>query len=306
VTSPQDLGTIKKSIEEGTIKTTPEFVESVRLVFTNCMLYNMDDSALHKIAKAELDRFDACVSKDLVRTAHENSASNSTSAKRRRVADVRASSHMSSPHEASDALGNPSDKVDTVGTCGRASPSRKKSKKPSGDKAKTKRCIHGTIKYACPDPACGTGSLLCLHGRYKAWCTDPACVAACHAGGAMCEHGRQRKYCKVPGCGGQAMCEHGRQRKYCKVPGCGGQAMCEHGRQRNACRACGGTSICAHGRYRNCCRPAPISPPPFRPSFYLHPPFPLYPPPLNHLPHSPPFFYIHRLPLLPPPRQRSF
>lgn len=37
---PMDLGTIKKQLKNNEIKTKEEFVEKVRLVFDNAVLYN--------------------------------------------------------------------------------------------------------------------------------------------------------------------------------------------------------------------------------------------------------------------------
>ena len=41
---PMDLTTIKKKLESGSVKTRDEFVSDVRLIFSNCELFNEDES----------------------------------------------------------------------------------------------------------------------------------------------------------------------------------------------------------------------------------------------------------------------
>ena len=194
VKSPMDLGSIDRLLEDGSIKTLYEFVNHVRLVFNNCMLYNMDDSSLHRTAKVELDRFEDEMSAHLLNVSGfmtDKPSADSTLTKRSRMSRPR----KSSPDFTDTDLFEDSDTSEAAeagNKRGRDAPGLQINR-PSDKKAA--RCIHGKIKYACPDPACGTGSLLCLHGRHKRHCKDPACAAACRAGAAFCEHGKQRKYC---------------------------------------------------------------------------------------------------------------
>jgi hypothetical protein len=44
VKNPMDLGTIKANLESGKYKTKEEVAADIRLVWTNCMLYNHDGS----------------------------------------------------------------------------------------------------------------------------------------------------------------------------------------------------------------------------------------------------------------------
>ena len=48
VKEPRDLGTIKKKIENGTYKDVDTVVKDIRLVWTNCMLYNRDGSEVSR------------------------------------------------------------------------------------------------------------------------------------------------------------------------------------------------------------------------------------------------------------------
>lgn len=47
---PADLGTIKKRLEQNTYKSMEEAAEEIRLVWTNCMLYNRDGSEFYHLA----------------------------------------------------------------------------------------------------------------------------------------------------------------------------------------------------------------------------------------------------------------
>ncbi len=47
---PMDLSTIKKNIENSTIKTTREFQRDIMLMFTNAIMYNSSNHDVHKIA----------------------------------------------------------------------------------------------------------------------------------------------------------------------------------------------------------------------------------------------------------------
>jgi bromodomain-containing protein 8 len=50
VKRPMDLSTIKKNIENGTIKATIEFQRDVMLMFTNAIMYNASNHEVHKIS----------------------------------------------------------------------------------------------------------------------------------------------------------------------------------------------------------------------------------------------------------------
>ena len=47
---PMDLGTIKRNIENGSIKSTREFQRDVMLMFTNAIMYNSSNHDIHKIS----------------------------------------------------------------------------------------------------------------------------------------------------------------------------------------------------------------------------------------------------------------
>merc|ERR1712012_172206 len=47
---PMDLSTIKKNIENGSIRTTAEFQRDMMLMFTNAIMYNNSDSHVHSMA----------------------------------------------------------------------------------------------------------------------------------------------------------------------------------------------------------------------------------------------------------------
>ena len=50
VKRPMDLSTIKKNIENGTIKATIEFQRDIMLMFTNAIMYNSSNHEVHKIS----------------------------------------------------------------------------------------------------------------------------------------------------------------------------------------------------------------------------------------------------------------
>jgi hypothetical protein len=56
---PMDFGTIKNQLFDGSLCSISEFSDKMRLVFTNCMEYNRDDSKLFQIAKTQLQIFEA-------------------------------------------------------------------------------------------------------------------------------------------------------------------------------------------------------------------------------------------------------
>lgn len=45
-----DLTTIKKNIEAGILRTTPEFQRDMMLMFTNAIMYNSRNHNVHKMA----------------------------------------------------------------------------------------------------------------------------------------------------------------------------------------------------------------------------------------------------------------
>lgn len=47
---PMDLGTLKKNIENGLIKSTKEFQRDIMLMFTNAIMYNSSSHDVHKIS----------------------------------------------------------------------------------------------------------------------------------------------------------------------------------------------------------------------------------------------------------------
>lgn len=50
VLRPMDLNTIKKNIENGSIKSTVEFQRDIMLMFTNAIMYNSSNHDVHKIS----------------------------------------------------------------------------------------------------------------------------------------------------------------------------------------------------------------------------------------------------------------
>ena len=58
-----DLGTVKKRIADRKYKSIPEAAEDVRLVWTNCMTYNADNSDFFKLAKSLSRRWEDKYSK---------------------------------------------------------------------------------------------------------------------------------------------------------------------------------------------------------------------------------------------------
>jgi len=50
VLKPMDLNTIKKNIENGSIKSTVEFQRDIMLMFTNAIMYNSSNHDVHKIS----------------------------------------------------------------------------------------------------------------------------------------------------------------------------------------------------------------------------------------------------------------
>ncbi|KAH0795726.1 acetyltransferase, GNAT family protein [Histomonas meleagridis] len=56
VQKPMDLSTIEKNIEENKYQTLDQFVDDMKLIFTNCYAYNAVDSVYHRSAK-ELEKY---------------------------------------------------------------------------------------------------------------------------------------------------------------------------------------------------------------------------------------------------------
>ena len=52
---PKDLSTIKRHIENGTIRTTAEFQHDMMLMFTNAIMYN---SSNHNVYRMAVDMYD--------------------------------------------------------------------------------------------------------------------------------------------------------------------------------------------------------------------------------------------------------
>ena len=58
VQKPMDLGTIKKKIENDDYNTVEDIATDIRLVWSNCMLYNRDGSEVSGILLVALDQSD--------------------------------------------------------------------------------------------------------------------------------------------------------------------------------------------------------------------------------------------------------
>merc|ERR1712146_95280 len=63
VKRPMDLGTIKMKLENGEYQKAQEVIEDVRLVWTNCKLYNMEGSYFYNIAEKLSKKFEERLSK---------------------------------------------------------------------------------------------------------------------------------------------------------------------------------------------------------------------------------------------------
>lgn len=55
---PMDIATIKKKLDSNGYKLREEFVDDVRLIFTNCELFNEDDSPVGKAGHTMLSHFE--------------------------------------------------------------------------------------------------------------------------------------------------------------------------------------------------------------------------------------------------------
>lgn len=51
IKKPMDLGTVKSNLENGFYKSSRSCLDDIQLIWDNCMLYNMEGSDIHKIAK---------------------------------------------------------------------------------------------------------------------------------------------------------------------------------------------------------------------------------------------------------------
>ena len=64
---PKDLSTIKRHIENGTIRTTVEFQRDMMLMFTNAVMYN---SSNHDVYKMAVEMYDDVMQHIEVRKMH--------------------------------------------------------------------------------------------------------------------------------------------------------------------------------------------------------------------------------------------
>ena len=60
VKSPMDLSTIGAKLDNGIYRSRAEFVDDVRLIIGNCLLYNRSESVVYMAAKALETYFDDC------------------------------------------------------------------------------------------------------------------------------------------------------------------------------------------------------------------------------------------------------
>ena len=74
---PMDLGTIKRNIENGSIRSTREFQRDVMLMFTNAIMYNSSNHDIHKISlemyKEVLNNVEVSFNKSLIVSLYLNS-----------------------------------------------------------------------------------------------------------------------------------------------------------------------------------------------------------------------------------------
>lgn len=59
IKTPMDLTTIKKKLDSNQYKIRDDFVEDVRLIFSNCEMFNEDDSPVGKAGHAMRSHFEA-------------------------------------------------------------------------------------------------------------------------------------------------------------------------------------------------------------------------------------------------------
>jgi len=59
IKTPMDINTIKTKLEKNNYKFRDEFVDDVRLIFTNCELFNEDDSPVGKAGHAMRSHFES-------------------------------------------------------------------------------------------------------------------------------------------------------------------------------------------------------------------------------------------------------
>jgi hypothetical protein len=58
IKTPMDLATIKKKLDASMYKSREEFVDDVRLIFTNCEMFNEDDSPVGKAGRILRNHFE--------------------------------------------------------------------------------------------------------------------------------------------------------------------------------------------------------------------------------------------------------
>ena len=58
VKKPMDLGTVKSNLQKGVYRNHLQAAEDIRLVWTNCMKYNMEGSDLYVLAKRLQGQFE--------------------------------------------------------------------------------------------------------------------------------------------------------------------------------------------------------------------------------------------------------
>jgi hypothetical protein len=59
IKQPMDLATMKKKLDANGYKLRDDFVEDIRLIFSNCELFNEDDSPVGKAGHAMRSHFEA-------------------------------------------------------------------------------------------------------------------------------------------------------------------------------------------------------------------------------------------------------
>lgn len=65
IKNPMDIGTIEKNLRDHKYETPEEFNKEMRLVWSNCMTYNPEESDIYKMAKEFSDKFEALLQTDL-------------------------------------------------------------------------------------------------------------------------------------------------------------------------------------------------------------------------------------------------
>ena len=65
IKNPMDIGTIERNLRDHKYETPEEFNKEMRLVWSNCMTYNPEESDIYKMAKEFSDKFEALLQTDL-------------------------------------------------------------------------------------------------------------------------------------------------------------------------------------------------------------------------------------------------